>query len=94
VVDRWLRDAHSYLERKILESNVNIIDTMWREAEIFTLEMRIKSINNWLEHTDNLVKLFENDQMLATELRGMAGIVRSRRNDFDAEMLKLKAEHE
>ena len=87
------RDPHLYLPREEnLENNLHIINANWRESEAQTLELRAVAVNEWLEHTEDLVKMFENDKTVSSELRGVAGTLRSRRNDFDTAATKLRAE--
>lgn len=75
-----------------MEDNLHTINANWREAEANTLELRAVAINEWLEHTEDLVKMFEGDAPVASELRGVAGTLRSKRNDFDSAASKLRAE--
>lgn len=75
-----------------MEDNLHPINTKWRESEATTLELRVSAINEWLNHTEDLVKMFEGDAPVASELRGAAGTLRSKRNDFDTAAGKLRAE--
>jgi len=75
-----------------LENNLHTVNVNWREAQATTLEMKEAAVNEWLEHTEDLVKMFEDDKTVSSELRGVAGTLRSRRNDFDTAANKLRAE--
>lgn len=87
------RDPHLYFSREEnLEDNLHAINANWRESEARTLELRAIAINEWLEHTEDLVKMFENDKTVSSELRGVAGTLRSHRNDFDTAAKNLRAE--
>jgi hypothetical protein len=75
-----------------LENILHTVNVNWREAQATTLEMKEAAVNEWLEHTEDLVKMFEDDKTVSSELRGVAGTLRSRRNDFDTAANKLRAE--
>jgi hypothetical protein len=75
-----------------LENTLHTVNVNWREAQATTLEMKEAAVNEWLEHTEDLVKMFEDDKTVSSELRGVAGTLRSRRNDFDTAANKLRAE--
>lgn len=86
------RDPLLYLERKILKDNLHTVEADWREADAMSLEIRVRAVSDWLDHTEDLVEMFDGDTTIASELRGVAGTLRSRRNDFEAAANKLRAE--
>lgn len=75
-----------------MEDNLHIVDATWRETEAVSLEMKARAVSDWLDHTEDLVKMFEDDATVSSALRGVAGTLRSRRNDFDTAANKLRAE--
>jgi hypothetical protein len=68
------------------------VGAKWREADAAALEERVKAINDWVDHTEDLVKMLEDDENAATELRGTAGNIRKMRDDFSTKAEKLRAE--
>jgi len=61
------RDPHLYLPREeTLEDNLHVINANWRESEANTLESKVDAINEWLEHTEDLVKMFDNDKTVSS----------------------------
>lgn len=71
---------------------MHTIAANWREADATAMEARAQAINDWLDHTEDLVKMLEQDDKIATELRSMAGTLRGRRDDFDSAAGRLRAE--
>jgi hypothetical protein len=75
-----------------MDDNMHIVDVKWLDAEAHALETKVWAINDWLDHTEFLVRVFEGDDAITPELRGVAGTLRSRRNDFDTAAAKLREE--
>ena len=75
-----------------MEDNLHTVDAKWRDADANACEERVKAINDWLEHTVDLVEMFDGDTAIASELRGVAGTLRSKRDDFEGAASKLRAE--
>lgn len=61
------------------------IETLWREADATALEERVRAMEEWLEHTEDLGEMFGEDDDLTTELLSTAGLVKARRNDVSQE---------
>jgi len=72
--------------------NLHTIDANWREAQAIAFEERAKAVSHWLDHTEDLVAMFETDETIASELRSVAGTLRARRNDFDSAAEKLRSD--
>lgn len=68
------------------------VESKWREADAVALDERVTAISDWLEHTEDLVNMFKHEERIAAELRGAAGSLRTRRNDFSSEAAGLRAE--
>jgi hypothetical protein len=77
-----------------LEDNLHKVNIHWRAAEINSLETRAIAINEWLDHTEDLVRMFDNNNAITSALRGVAGTMRTQRNDLDTAAGKLRAELE
>jgi hypothetical protein len=75
-----------------MEDNTHVVDVKWMDAEALALETKASAINDWLDHSEFLVRVFEDDSTIASELRAVAGSLRSRRNDFDTAATKLRDE--
>ena len=75
-----------------MEDNLHTVDADWRAADAQALEIRVRAVTEWLDHTEDLVEMFDEDKTIASELRGVAGTLRSRRNDFESAAEKLRAE--
>jgi hypothetical protein len=69
----------------------HVVGANWREADATALEERVRALKDWLDHTEDLLDMFKNDDKIATELRTTAGIVRTKRNDFTSEAEALRA---
>lgn len=67
------------------------IEVNWRESDAKALEERMRAIDNWLDHTEDLAEML-GDSPLTTKLRSMAGLLKSQRNDLDSEASKLRAD--
>jgi len=67
------------------------VEALWREADAAALEERVKAMRDWLDHTEDLVEMFKDDESVATELRGVSGFIRTRRNDLTSEAQALWA---
>jgi len=67
------------------------VEALWREADAAALEERVKAMRDWLDHTEDLVEMFKDDDSVATELRGVSGFIRTRRNDLTSEAQALWA---
>lgn len=68
------------------------VTSKWREAEANALEERVKAISDWLEHTEDLLDIFSDDNESAGELRSVIGLVRMRSNDLQQKAEKIRAE--
>jgi hypothetical protein len=75
-----------------MEDTNHTVDIRWLDAEALALETKAWAINDWLDHTEFLVRVFEGDATIASELRAVAGTLRSRRNDLDTAASKLREE--
>lgn len=75
-----------------MKDNLHKVNIQWRVAQISALEMKADAINEWLDHTEDLVKMFDNDNTITSALRGVAGTMRTQRNDLDTAAGKLRAE--
>jgi hypothetical protein len=75
-----------------MEDHTHTVDVQWLDAEALALETKVSAINDWLDHTEFLVRVFDGDEAITPELRGVAGTLRSRRNDFDTAAAKLREE--
>jgi hypothetical protein len=64
----------------------------WREVEAFALETKVVGISDLLDHIEDLVEMFPNNERLTSQLRSMAGSLRTQRNDFSSEAARLRAE--
>ena len=73
-----------------MSNEKHVVGAKWREADAAALDERIAGMNDWLDHTEDLIAMFADDDTLVTELQSMAGLVRTRRNDVSqaADMLK------
>jgi hypothetical protein len=58
------------------------VSVEWRAADAVAAEERAKSIGYWLEHTNDLLLMFKDDEVISSELRGLSGRLRSKVNDF------------
>jgi hypothetical protein len=67
------------------------VEARWREADAAALDQRVMSMNDWLDHTEDLIAMFSDDDKMVTELQTMAGLIRTRRNDVDQASGALKA---
>lgn len=77
-----------------MEDNLHKVNIQWRVAGINSLVTRADAINEWLDHTEDLVKMFDDDSAITSALRGVAGTMRTQRNDLDTAAGKLRAELE
>jgi len=68
------------------------INANWREADAIALEARAKGIDDWLDHTEDLVDMLRSDSKLIAELRSMAGSLKTRRDDFNTQAAELRTE--
>lgn len=86
------RDPPYLLREEIMENTFqHTVDSVWRGAEAVALETKVTAINDWIEHTEDLVEMFEADEEVKSQLRSTAGVLRSRRNDFDTSAARLRA---
>lgn len=68
------------------------VETLWREADVAALDARVIAISDWLNHTDNLIAIFVDDEKVVKELRGAASLVRMRCNDIASKVEEVRAE--
>jgi hypothetical protein len=66
-----------------------MIKSQWRETDATAFEMRAEAIETWLEHTEDLIEMLGDDDVV-TELRGLCGIARSRKDDLVAAAENLR----
>jgi hypothetical protein len=52
------------------------------EVEILAIQEKVRAIMDWIEHTDDLLEIFEKDEEVASDLRAVASLMKSRRDDF------------
>ena len=78
--------------REEIVADEHILASNWKEADAVALEERVIAVTHWLDHTEDLIKMLETDEKIVTSLRGMAGTLRSRKNDFESAANKLRAE--
>jgi hypothetical protein len=65
---------------------------LWRAADIAALEAKIKAIQIWIAHTNNLIEIFEGRDDVLKELRSVLSLVRMRQNDLQTAADKIQAE--
>lgn len=65
-----------------MERAPHVLETNWKEVEILALQEKIHAIMDWIEHNDDLLEIFENDEEVAAHLRSVASLMKSRRNDL------------
>ena len=70
---------------------MHTVDAKWRDADAAAFETRVQAVNDWLEHTEDLVEMFKDDTTIPSELRSVAGTLRSRRDDFETSANRLRA---
>lgn len=70
----------------------HVVAASWKEADAVALEARAQAIADWLDHTIDLVEMFEDDLELGKELRATAASVRMRRNDLTQKVTNLRAD--
>jgi hypothetical protein len=73
-----------------MSKEIHVVSIKWREADASALDERVVGMNDWLDHTEDLIAMFGDDE-LATELRSMVGLVKTRRNDVSQAADTLKA---
>jgi hypothetical protein len=77
-----------------LTDTSHTVNADWREADAVALEARAKGIDEWLDHTEDLVSMLRDDSKVIAELRSMAGSLKTRRDDFNAQAGELRTEME
>lgn len=82
------------LGRKILADASHSVEANWRESDAIALEQRVTAITDWLDHTEDLISMLNGDNKVVTDLRMVSGILRSRKNDFNAQAAALRTELE
>lgn len=70
----------------------HVVDADWKEADAVALEARAQGIENWLDHTIDLLEMFEDDDDITRELRAVAAYVKARRNDLTQKITNLRAD--
>lgn len=73
-----------------MNKDLHVVGAMWRDSDVAALDQRVISMNDWLDHTEDLIEMF-GDDTLVTDLQSMAGLVRTRRNDVQQETSALRA---
>lgn len=64
----------------------------WRENDASAIDERVEVMNHWLDHTQDLYEMLENDEEVRLKLLSLAGLIRSRRNDLTSAAGRLRAE--
>jgi hypothetical protein len=67
------------------------LETNWREIDASALEERVIALNEWLDHTEDMIEMLKNDKEVATSSRSLAGLIRSRRDDIANAAANLRA---
>lgn len=75
-----------------MTNSPHTLETNWRENDASAMEARVEALNHWLEHTEDVIEMLENDEEVRVKLLGLAGLIRSRRNDLTSAAGKLRAE--
>ena len=75
-----------------MSDSLHKVNTDWRSSAAITYEMKALAVNEWLDHTEDLVKMFTEDAPVASTLRSAAGTLRAKRDDFSTQAEKLRAE--
>jgi hypothetical protein len=68
------------------------VEANWRHADAASLEVRALAIEQALEHIEDLTVMFENDEDVTKELRGITGRLRERKNDLSQKAETIRAE--
>ena len=68
------------------------VETNWRETDAAALEERAKAIADWLDHTEDLIKMFGDNGEATQELRSVTGLVKKVRNDISDKAETIRAE--
>jgi hypothetical protein len=66
-------------------------DEDWRVSHALAAESDVRIIQDWLRATDEVLELFERDEELAAELRAVASLVKTRRNDLIDDARTMRA---
>ena len=77
-----------------MPERTHTVGATWRDADAEALEERAHAIEDWLDHTEDLVAMLKNDTKLTAELRGLAGNLKTRRDDFNSQAVELRSEME
>lgn len=80
------------LGRTNLADGSHTIGTNWRARDAQALEERVTAINDWLDHTQDLTAMLDGDDGTTTALRSIAGVLKSKRNDFKTQAETLRNE--
>lgn len=86
------RGDHQIIRKDHMGDEVHTVKADWREADAIAIEQRVAAMAEWLDHTEDLVLMFGEDEQAATELRVAAGLVKTRRNDLASRAAQLRAE--
>ena len=86
-------DFDNYDFKSEVESD-HTVKTQWREADISAKAERLLGLMAWLDHTEDLIEMFKEDTEFSAELRGMAGIIKTRRNDISSQISAIRGEIE
>lgn len=73
-----------------MSARIHTIETNWREVDATALEERVEVLNNWLDHTDDMIEMLDTDEEVRIKALTLEGLVRSRRNDFISAAHKLR----
>lgn len=66
------------------------VETNWREADAEALEERVISLNEWLEHTEDMIEMLEGDKEIVTNSRSLCGMIRASRDNLAQEAARLR----
>jgi hypothetical protein len=74
-----------------MERTSHILETNWRQVEVMAILEKVNAINDWLDHNEDLIAIFEGESEILTELRGIGALVRTSRDDLLAKAETKKA---
>ena len=75
-----------------MEENGHRVESKWREADVVAKAERVIALMAWLDHTMDVVEMLDDDERITGELRGVSGLIKTKRNDISNELEALKAE--
>ena len=75
-----------------MKKSMGAFESKWREADVAALDARVIGITEWLNHTDNLIAIFADDEKVTKELRSAASLVRMHLSDISSKADEVRAE--